>query len=194
MALGPSSFQRGMFGQVWGKLPAGNQAKFDCPLIGISGVRVKRRYSCWKCWGFLQVCQVDSFLIQKCNFLSFDIQQCFCVWGTSLCWTKFLMHLAELCLNGREISTVRKHSMENEAMKTARKSDFVKNQKENVWERRLLCCRGFRPLAFAPNRCHRTLMKTSNRAIALKSRLLLCWITFKEVLVRAKGVDEGDRD
>ena len=47
---------------------------------------------------------------------------------------------------------------------------------------------------FAPNRGHLTLMKTSNRAIALKSRLLLCWITFKEVLVSAKGVDEGDRD
>ena len=107
MALGPSSSQRGMCGQVLGKLPASNQAKCDCPLIGISSVRVKRRYSCWKCWGFLQVCQVYSFLIQKCNFLSFDIQQCFCVWGTSLCWTKFLMHLAELCLNGREISTVR---------------------------------------------------------------------------------------
>lgn len=40
------------------------------------------------------------------------------------------MHLAELCLNGAEISTVRKHSMENETMKTARKSGFVKIKKK----------------------------------------------------------------
>ena len=40
------------------------------------------------------------------------------------------MHLAELCLNGRGISTVRKHSMENEAMKTARKVALLKIKKK----------------------------------------------------------------